>query len=54
VDEDIKEYASQKLELEDIVRDLEYKMKIAAENLEFETAAEYRDKIKELMGMKWF
>jgi excinuclease ABC subunit B len=27
-------------------------MKIAAENLEFEKAAEYRDKIKELMDIK--
>ena len=49
VNEDIKEYKSRELNLEDIVKDLEYKMKIAAENLEFEKAAEYRDKIKELM-----
>ncbi len=54
VDEDIKAYESDELNLEDIVKDLEYKMKIAAENLEFEKAAEYRDKIKELMDIKRF
>ncbi|NOX34861.1 MAG: excinuclease ABC subunit UvrB [Deltaproteobacteria bacterium] len=54
VDEDIKEYESRELNLEDIVKDLEYKMKIAAENLEFEKAAEYRDKIKELADIKRF
>ncbi|MFH2092987.1 MAG: UvrB/UvrC motif-containing protein, partial [Pseudomonadota bacterium] len=42
------------LNLDDLVLDLEYKMKKAAENLEFERAAEYRDKIKELKGMKEF
>ncbi len=54
VDEDIKEYEARELDLEDIVKDLEYKMKIAAETLEFEKAAEYRDKIKELMDIKRF
>ncbi len=54
VDEDIKAYESDELNLEDIVKDLEYKMKLAAENLEFEKAAEYRDKIKELMDIKRF
>ena len=54
VDEDIKAYEGDELNLEDIVKDLEYKMKIAAENLEFEKAAEYRDKIKELMDIKKF
>jgi len=54
VDEDIKAYEEQELNLEDIVKDLEYKMKMAAENLEFEKAAEYRDKIKELMDIKRF
>ncbi|MBU8848880.1 MAG: excinuclease ABC subunit UvrB [Desulfobacterales bacterium] len=54
VDEDIQNYEGLELNLEDIVKDLEYKMKIAAENLEFEKAAEYRDKIKELMDIKRF
>jgi excinuclease ABC subunit B len=54
VNEDIKEYKAQELNLEDIVKDLEYKMKIAAENLEFEKAAEYRDKIRELTDIKSF
>jgi len=54
VDEDIQAYEDQELNLEDIVKDLEYKMKIAAETLEFEKAAEYRDKIKELMDIKRF
>ncbi|WP_300462309.1 excinuclease ABC subunit UvrB [Desulfobacula sp.] len=54
VNEDIQAYEAQELNLEDIVKDLEYKMKIAAENLEFERAAEYRDKIKELMDIKGF
>lgn len=54
VDEDIKEYEARELDLADIVKDLEYKMKIAAETLEFEKAAEYRDKIKELLEMKRF
>ena len=52
VDEDIQDYKGQELNLEDIVKDLEYKMKLAAETLEFERAAEYRDKIKELMDIK--
>ncbi|MBU1695447.1 MAG: UvrB/UvrC motif-containing protein, partial [Proteobacteria bacterium] len=52
VDEDIQNYEDRELNLEDIVKDLEYKMKLAAENLEFEKAAEYRDKIKELMDIK--
>ena len=54
VDEDIKAYEAQELDLEDIVKDLEFKMKKAAQNLEFETAAEYRDKIKELMELQRF
>jgi excinuclease ABC subunit B len=52
VDEEILSYESQELNLEDIVKDLEYKMKQASQNLEFESAAEYRDKIKELMDIK--
>ena len=52
VNEDIQNYEGQELNLEDIVKDLEYKMKLAAETLEFEKAAEYRDKIKELMDIK--
>ena len=52
VDEDIHNYEGLELNLEDIVKDLEYKMKLAAETLEFERAAEYRDKIKELKNLK--
>jgi len=52
VDEDIQNYEGRELNLEDIVKDLEYKMKLAAETLEFEKAAEYRDKIKELKNIK--
>jgi excinuclease ABC subunit B len=54
VNEEIKTYEADELNLEDIVKDLEYKMKVAAENLEFEKAAEYRDKIKELVDIKSF
>ena len=54
VNEDILNYKAEELDLEDIVKDLEYKMKLAAEDLEFEKAAEYRDKIKELMDIKNF
>jgi len=54
VNEDIQAYEEQELNLEDIVIDLEFKMKKAAENLEFEKAAEYRDKIKELMDIQQF
>lgn len=54
VNEDILAYEDHELNLDDIVKDLEYKMKKAAENLEFETAAEYRDKIKELMDIQRF
>jgi len=54
VNEELKKYNDRELNLEDIVKDLEYKMKIAAENLEFEKAAEYRDKIKELMDIPSF
>ena len=54
VDEEIMGYDGDQLNLEDLVRDLEYKMKKAAQNLEFEKAAEYRDKIKELTNLKLF
>jgi excinuclease ABC subunit B len=54
VEEELLEYDASELKLEDIVKDLEYKMKMAAENLEFEKAAEYRDKIKELTDIKPF
>ena len=54
VNEDIQNYKAQELNLEDIVKDLEYKMKLAAEDLEFERAAEYRDKIRELMDIQSF
>ncbi len=52
VNEEIQSYGDKELDLEDIIRDLEYKMSLAAENLEFEVAAQYRDKIKELNRMK--
>ncbi len=52
VDEDIKAYEARELDFDDIVRDLECRMKKAAENLEFEKAAEYRDKIRQLNAMK--
>ncbi len=52
VNEEIQSYGAEELDLEDIIRDLEYKMSLAAESLEFETAAQYRDKIKELNRMK--
>ncbi len=54
VEEEIMAYDGEVLNLEDLVCDLEYKMKVAAENLEFEKAAEYRDKIKELTDLKHF
>lgn len=52
VNEELAAYEGDTLELDDVIRDLEYKMKLAAENLEFEQAALYRDKIQELSGMK--
>jgi excinuclease ABC subunit B len=51
VHEDIQAYDTDELNLEDLIRDLEYKMKKAAENLEFEQAALYRDKIRQLTDM---
>lgn len=54
VNEEIRAYEGAELDLEDIIRDLEYKMKLAAETLEFEKAAEYRDKIRELKDIKRF
>ena len=54
VDEDIRAYEGRELDFEDIVRDLECRMKKAAENLEFEKAADFRDQIKELKKMQIF
>jgi excinuclease ABC subunit B len=54
VNEEIRAYEGAELDLEDIIKDLEYKMKLAAETLEFEKAAEYRDKIRELKDIKRF
>ncbi|MCF8112380.1 MAG: excinuclease ABC subunit UvrB [Desulfotignum sp.] len=51
VHEDIKAYDADELNLEDLIRDLEYKMKKAAEKLEFEQAALFRDKIRQLTDM---
>jgi len=52
VNEEIRAYAGDELDLGDIIKDLEYKMKVAAEKLEFEKAAEYRDKIREFNKIK--
>ena len=52
VNEEIRAYGEEELDLDDIIKDLEYKMKVAAENLEFENAAQYRDKIRELNKIK--
>ncbi|MCG8637312.1 MAG: excinuclease ABC subunit UvrB [Desulfobacterales bacterium] len=52
VNEELQSYEGEELDLDDIIKDLEYKMKLAAENLEFEQAAQYRDKIRELSKMK--
>ena len=48
VNEELAAYSAEELNLDDVICDLEYKMKLAAENLEFEQAALYRDKIAEL------
>ena len=52
VNEELKAYEAGELNLEDVIRDLEAKMNQAAENLEFEQAALYRDKIRELKKIK--
>ncbi|WDP89614.1 MAG: excinuclease ABC subunit UvrB [Desulfobacter sp.] len=52
VNEELAAYEGDELDLEDLIRDLEHKMSLAAENLEFEQAALYRDKISELEKMK--
>ncbi|HCY88060.1 MAG TPA: excinuclease ABC subunit B, partial [Desulfobacteraceae bacterium] len=52
VNEELAAYEGEVLDLDEVIRDLEYKMTLAAENLEFEQAALYRDKIQELSGMK--
>jgi len=54
IHEDLQAYDGQEVALEDLIRDLEYKMKKAAENLEFEQAAVYRDKIRQLTEMVQF
>jgi excinuclease ABC subunit B len=48
VHEEISAYNVSDMNPEELILELEYKMKLAAENLEFEKAAEYRDKIIEL------
>ena len=48
VNEELAAYGDDELDLDEVIRDLEYKMTMAAENLEFEQAALYRDKIAEL------
>nr|WP_321402870.1 excinuclease ABC subunit UvrB [uncultured Desulfobacter sp.] len=52
VNEELKAYDADELNLDDVIRDLEAKMNEAAENLEFEQAAQYRDKIRELKKIK--
>lgn len=52
VNEELKAYEADELNLEDVIHDLEAKMNAAAENLEFEQAAQYRDKIRELKKVK--
>lgn len=52
VNEELKAYEADELNLDDVIRDLEAKMNDAAEKLEFEQAAQYRDKIRELKKIK--
>ncbi len=52
VNEEIRAYQGKELDLMDIIKEMEHKMKQAAETLEFEKAAQYRDKIKELYGIR--
>ena len=52
INEELKAYDADELKLEDVIRDLEVKMNEAAETLEFEQAAQYRDKIRELKKIK--
>ncbi len=52
VDEDIRAYEGRELDMEVLIRDLETRMNMAAEELEFEKAAQYRDKILELKAIK--
>ncbi|MCG8551750.1 MAG: UvrB/UvrC motif-containing protein, partial [Desulfobacterales bacterium] len=52
VNEELKAYDADELNLDDVIRDLGAKMNEAAENLEFEQAAQYRDKIRELEKIK--
>ncbi len=52
INEELKAYDADELNLDDVIRDLEAKMNEAAETLEFEQAAQYRDKIRELKKIK--
>jgi excinuclease ABC subunit B len=52
VHEEISAYNATDMNHEELIKELEYKMKISAENLEFEKAAEYRDKIGELKKLE--
>jgi len=49
-DEWIKQNKPSTQEINRVVKDLEEKMMIASENLQFEKAAQYRDQIKEIKG----
>ncbi len=48
VDEEIQAYEAEELELDELIRDLTTRMNLAAEQLAFEKAARFRDKIREL------
>ncbi len=52
VEEEIQKYDGEEVDLDLLIRDLEEKMQEAAENLEFEKAAKYRDRIRELNTIK--
>jgi excinuclease ABC subunit B len=52
VNEELASYSAEELDLDEVISDLEYKMNLAAENLEFEQAALYRDKIVELKKIR--
>ncbi|WP_242637512.1 UvrB/UvrC motif-containing protein [Desulfobacter hydrogenophilus] len=52
INEELKAYDADELNLEDVIRNLDTKMNESAESLEFEQVAQYRDKIRELKKIK--
>ncbi len=52
VNEELAAYSADELDLDDVIADLTAKMNLAAENLEFEQAALYRDKIAQLKKIR--